>query len=126
MKKSILMVFFVAMATLFAQNAFSQTNFEVRNESGFQLYGLMVSQDGGNDWSADLLPSDTFDNGTTATVTIPEGYTCQIYIKVSYQVDGATYEEVLARADVCSHGGIRILSNPNGSSGHWMTTQYLN
>jgi len=126
MKKSILMVFFVALAAMVSQKAFSQTDFEVRNESGFELYGLMVSQDGGNDWTGDLLPSDTFDNGTTVTVTIPEGYTCQIYIKVTYQVDGEIYEEVLARADVCSHSGIKIKNNPNGSSGHWMTTQYLN
>jgi len=125
MKKSILVVLVVAMTTIFGTKAYSQVDFQVENASGYQLYGLMVSQDGGADWTGDLLTTSDFPSGTYTMVTIPEGYTCQIYVKVSYMVEGEIYEEVLARANVCDHSGIKILANPSGAGGKWMTTQYL-
>ena len=125
MKKGILTILVVAIATLFGGQAFGQTDFDVENASGYQLWGIMVSQDGGADWTGDLLTEDEFLDGTTTTITIPAGYTCQIYVKVSYMVDGEIYEEVIARANVCEHSGIYIQANPSGSGGHWMTTQYM-
>ncbi len=115
----------VAMTAVFSLKSFSQTSFKISNESGYQLFGLMVSQDGGEDWTGDLLTTSEFPSGTFTNVTIPEGYTCQIYIKVTYMVEGEIYEEVLARADVCSYTGIKILANTSGSGSNWMTTQYL-
>jgi len=126
MRKGLVTLIIIAVAVFFGENAFSQVDFKVKNESGYELYGLMISQDGGNDWTNDLLTDSEFPNGTQTVITIPEGYTCEIYIKVTYKVDGELYEELLARANVCGNNkGIRIKANPNGSSGHWMTTQYL-
>jgi len=114
----------IGLITLFSSNAFSQADFKVLNSSGYQLYGLMVSQDG-EEWSEDLLTESEFPSNTQTIVTIPEGYNCEIYFKVSYMVDGQLYEEVLSIANVCDHSGMKIKANPNGSSGSWMTTQYL-
>lgn len=124
MKKSIITFMVIGLITLFSNMAFSQADFTVSNVSGYQLYGLMVSEDGEN-WSDDLLTESEFPNGTETVVTIPEGYTCEIYFMVSYMVNGEIYEELLSRANVCDHSGMKIKKNPNGKSGSWMTTQYL-
>jgi len=40
-------------------------------------------------------------------------------------VNDQIYEEFLGSANVCDHSGIKIIKNPNGKSGDWMNTQYL-
>jgi hypothetical protein len=125
MKKQLISIFALLIIVLFGTKSFGQVDFKIQNMSGYQLYGLMVSQDGGEDWSDDLLTTSEFPNNTETVVTIPEGYTCTIFIKVTYMVNSQTYEEILGTADVCNHSGIKIIKNPKGKSGDWMNTQYL-
>jgi len=125
MKKSILVVMLITLGVLFGGKAFSQKDFEVQNASGYKLYGLMVCPDGETEYSDDLLTESEFPSGTTATVTLPVGFNCQTIFKVSYKVGETIYYEVIAVADVCNHSGFIIQKNPEGTSGHWMTTQYI-
>ena len=121
MKKNILILMLVALPSLFVGKAFSQKlYFDVTNKSGFKLYGLFISPyDASNpsasaDWSDDLLPNDTFDPDLTVTITIPADFhpeNCEFKFKVSYQVNGKTYEEVLCYVDACEHGAVDILKN---------------
>jgi len=124
MKKSIITLVLMSMFLFFGQIAFSQVEFEIQNTSGYRLYGFMISQDGGEDWTEDLLLTE-FPSNTTATVIIPENYTCTIFVKVIYKVNDVKYEELLGTADVCNHSGIQIIKNEYGESGDWMDTQYL-
>ena len=126
MRKFLLFISVCILMALFSDNAYSQRDFVVINDSGYELFGIMVKQDQSNYWSDDHLTTSEFLPGTSTTIIIPAGYTCQTHFKVSYYTSQDEYvEEYLAVADVCNHSGFRITRNPQGVPGNYMHATYV-
>jgi hypothetical protein len=122
MKKNYLVILVLAIALFCSNESYSQKKFTIVNESGFLLYGLMLKQNNeSNMWSKDLMTESEFPSGTSFSVTIPVGYTCNTHMKVTYQVNGRIIEEILGWTNSCTYSGIKILKNKKGTSGNWMT-----
>lgn len=126
MRKFLLFISVCIFTASFSNDAYSQKNFVVINDSGYELFGIMVKEDQSNYWSDDLLITDEFLSGTVTTITLPVGFTCQTHFKVSYYTSQDEYvEEYLAVADVCNHNGFRITRNPQGVPGNYMHATYV-
>ncbi len=86
--KKILFLFILAAGISFfsAKESSAQTlTYQVINNTGFTLVDIFVSPAESNNWGSDILPNNLFENGSTVTVTIPEGFgeTCIFDMKIT-------------------------------------------
>ena len=64
-------------------------DFELVNDTGYDLKNLYISPTASNDWADDVLGEDTLANGQTVKIHFPggRGETCQWDLKVTYSDD---------------------------------------
>lgn len=86
--------------------------FDVVNNTGFTLVDIYVTPAEQSTWGNDILPYDLFENGSTVTVTIPEGYgeTCMFDMKIT---DTAGNYVTFSNIDACKI--IKLQINGDGT-----------
>jgi hypothetical protein len=93
MKKLILSTILVLFTVLLS---FAQTTISITNKTSEDLYGLYTSGTKG-----DLLPEDLLEVSTSADITYPEGYDCEVVIQITRE--GEEGEEIAYEfeLDIC-------------------------
>jgi hypothetical protein len=96
---------------LFAQNL--QLHFDIVNDTGLDLYGVYVSESAVNEWGDDIIPYDTFSNGSTVTVSIPvdDETLCVYDIKVTDTEDNSV---VFSEIDFCDVSALTFFAGSDG------------
>jgi hypothetical protein len=66
-------------------------DFELVNNTGYELKNLFIAPTTSNDWQEDVLGQDTLATGTTLTIHFPggRGETCEWDLKVTYNDDSS-------------------------------------
>ena len=66
-----------------------ELTFEIENNTKTSMYGVFVNGSKEKAWGEDILPEDTFEEGTVVTVTIPilGGTTCKQDIMITFSED---------------------------------------
>jgi len=88
--------------------AFAKTEISVTNVTGFEFYGLHLSDANADECGDDLLPNETFTNETEVTITVPQGYNCMVDIMVTYKGDDGEAELYFCDIDVCKVSNITL------------------
>lgn len=85
-----ILVLFIALLS------FSQTTITITNKTSEDLYGLYTSGTNG-----DLLPEDMLEVSTSADITYPEGYDCEVVIQITRDVEGEEEMAYTFELDIC-------------------------
>jgi len=83
----------VASVMLFAPTLASAgpQDFELANNTGYELKNLYISPTASNDWADDVLGQDTLATGASVKIHFPDGRgeTCDWDLKVTYNDDSS-------------------------------------
>ena len=83
----------VASVMLFAPTLASAApqDFELANNTGYELKNLYISPTTTNDWQEDVLGQDTLENGQSLNIHFPggRGETCEWDLKIAYNDDSS-------------------------------------
>lgn len=87
MRKFFFLSALVLVLSLFSAKSSSAQalTYDVVNNTGVTLVDIFVSPAESNHWGNDILPNNLFENGTTVTVTIPDGFgtSCLFDMKIT-------------------------------------------
>lgn len=102
----------VAFSFGLAAAAFAQAkqDFQLVNQTGYEISSVFVSASKTNEWEDDVLSDDTLDDGQTLNVRFKgAGKTCLFDIKVVYEEDDS--EAIWHDIDLCKTSKVTIKYN---------------
>ena len=108
MKKFLFVFLFMTFA--FAASSYAQTEVEIVNNAGIDIYSIFAGDHENPEWGNDLLGEQVLEPGQRLTITFPEGYSCTVDIKASSDADDE--DSIMFEAiDICEISGITLKGN---------------